>query len=332
MKITIVIPVYNVQAYLEECLQSVRSQIYKNIEIILVDDGSTDNSGHLCDYFANQDERIHVVHQSNQGLSVARNVGLQNGSGDYVLFLDSDDYYADTRVISSLVDKLQQFDYPDTLLFCRVDYYQNLNKNFSEPPYDEVVLNEMMTPVECFKHLLHQQRFNMSACFQIIKRSVLVDNKIEFEKGIRNEDIDWSIQLWRCLKNVKVVNLYAYIYRHRGNSITTTFAWHDYVSYDMMLTKWRHVLNPAISNDLIFLQYLAYIYPTMVYGYLHIAKKQRPQTFAVLKKHYPLLCFSSTRKSNRLVLLSRFLGFRASVYVLSAYSVFLKPIIRRLRK
>lgn len=332
MKISIVIPVYNVQEYLQECVSSVLMQTYQDIEIILVDDGSTDDSGHLCDQLLKQDNRIAVVHQVNQGLSVARNVGLKHASGNYVLFLDSDDYYADSQVISVLADKLLQFNYPDTLLFCRVDYYQSINKTFCEQPYNETILNAKKTPIECFDYLLHKQRFNMSACFQIIKRSTLVNNNIEFIKGIRNEDIDWSIQLWRCLRNVKVVNLYAYVYRHRGNSITTTLSLHDYRSYDIMLSKWREILDPMKFDDVVFLQYLAYIYPTMVYGYFQIPYNQRHETYSILQKHHPLLDFSVTRKSDRLIRLGRFLGFRASVYVLSLYSVYLKPLIRRLRK
>ena len=91
-KISIIIPVYNVEMYLEKCLESVLNQTYKNLEVILVDDGSTDKSGLICDEYQKNDSRIRVVHQDNQGLAAARNTGLQYVSGEYFSFVDSDDY------------------------------------------------------------------------------------------------------------------------------------------------------------------------------------------------------------------------------------------------
>lgn len=91
-KISVIIPVYNVEMYLTKCIESVINQTYNNIEIILVDDGSTDKSGKICDYFSKRDSRIKVIHKENGGLSDARNVGLQNASGDYIAFVDSDDW------------------------------------------------------------------------------------------------------------------------------------------------------------------------------------------------------------------------------------------------
>ena len=90
--ISIIIPVYNVAVYLPRCLDSILAQTYKNLEIILVDDGSKDNSGKVCDEYALKDSRIKVIHQKNQGVSVARNAGLRIAKGDYIGFVDSDDY------------------------------------------------------------------------------------------------------------------------------------------------------------------------------------------------------------------------------------------------
>ena len=90
--ISVVIPVYNVEKYLEKCLDSVVEQTYRNLEIILVDDGSTDNSGAICDRYAQKDSRVVVIHQKNGGLSKARNVGIDTATGKYISFIDSDDY------------------------------------------------------------------------------------------------------------------------------------------------------------------------------------------------------------------------------------------------
>lgn len=90
--VSVVIPVYNVENYLNDCVKSVVNQTYQNLEIILVDDGSTDSSPQMCDQYAKQDNRIKVIHQENSGVAIARNVGIKNASGSYLYFLDSDDY------------------------------------------------------------------------------------------------------------------------------------------------------------------------------------------------------------------------------------------------
>ena len=107
--ISIIIPVYNVKNYLRECLDSVLSQTYKNLEIIVVDDGSTDGSSRLCDAYAKKDTRIQVIHQNNQGLSAARNTGLDAANGEFIAFLDSDDYLK-KNAMEALLHGLLEFE------------------------------------------------------------------------------------------------------------------------------------------------------------------------------------------------------------------------------
>lgn len=96
--ISVIVPVYMVEKYLDRCVKSIVNQTYRNLDIILVDDGSPDYSGKMCDLWAEKDERIHVIHQKNGGLSAARNVGIKASKGKYLLFVDSDDYIADNMI------------------------------------------------------------------------------------------------------------------------------------------------------------------------------------------------------------------------------------------
>ena len=106
-KISVIVPVYNVEQYLERCVDSIINQTYKNLEIILVNDGSTDNSGKLCDELAKRDDRIRVIHKGNGGLSDARNAGIEEAESDLIGFIDSDDYI-DEDMYELLIDNLRE--------------------------------------------------------------------------------------------------------------------------------------------------------------------------------------------------------------------------------
>ena len=116
--VSIVVPIYKVEPYLEKCVESIRNQTYKNLEIILVDDGSPDKCGAMCDEYAEADPRIRVIHKQNGGLSDARNAGVERASGEYLLFVDSDDYI-DRELVEKAVMTAQE-SRCDIVLF---DYY-----------------------------------------------------------------------------------------------------------------------------------------------------------------------------------------------------------------
>ena len=109
MKISVIIPVYNTEKYLKECVESVLAQTYHNLEILLINDGATDSSPQICEAYAKQDARINLIHKENGGLSDTRNTGIKQCRGDYVLFLDSDDYWDDPKMVEKLADQMQQY-------------------------------------------------------------------------------------------------------------------------------------------------------------------------------------------------------------------------------
>ena len=115
--ISIIVPVYNVEPFISECINSILIQSYKNFELILVNDGSTDNSPTICEQYASKDKRIKVIHKANGGLSDARNWGLKFSSGEYVVFLDSDDYWNDCDALFSLYSLLNKYSEVDVVFF-----------------------------------------------------------------------------------------------------------------------------------------------------------------------------------------------------------------------
>ena len=127
IKISVIIPVFNVEQYINYAVESVLSQTYKNIEIILVDDGSIDNTSILCDKLSEKNKQIKVIHKPNGGLSDARNCGIDNATGDFILFLDGDDYWNDKEAVEVLVKRVSKSQ-ADILNFSYIKYYEDTNQ------------------------------------------------------------------------------------------------------------------------------------------------------------------------------------------------------------
>lgn len=219
MKVSIIIPVYNVYQYLRECVESVK-KLKLDIEIILVDDGSKDNSGVLCDELAREDPRILVIHQENGGLSKARNTGIENSSGDYVMFLDSDDFI-DPEVTESMLSKLSSK--PNILMGLYRNYYSD------GPRYENEACNgflrvEGQMPIERFLAAVPADGRNsyMVAVRFIVQRDFLLNNRLLFTQGIYHEDEEWTQRLLCCAETIIVTHDYFYQYRQaREGAITS---------------------------------------------------------------------------------------------------------------
>ena len=217
---SIIIPVYNVEQYLEDCVESVlvQREMLGQIEIILIDDGSRDNSGLLCDRLAEKHEKVLVFHKENGGLSSARNCGVANASGKYVMFLDSDDVI-ESNTLQKLKDAVVQHPGTDVIVF---DGAEDDKK--SQSPMRRLV----QTEIQCFEsgkeYLLFQyqrRNLNVEACLHVWRRAYLKDHNIHFTEGILHEDVEFTPRA--LLECGKVVSLPDQFYRYmvRENSIST---------------------------------------------------------------------------------------------------------------
>ena len=207
--ISIIIPVYNVEAYIEDCISSILRQNTENIEIIMVNDGSTDNSLSMCEKYAKQSENVSVYCQTNQGLSAARNTGISKARGKYILFLDSDDCLADNcldRLKNDLRENesdiylgrsLRFLDGTKDYTLCQVDYSQFNNQN----------------PAVCFAELNKTEGFWFAAWLVIIKKDFLLEHNLYFRNGIYHEDELWVPSVFARAKTLKLLNYGFYCYR-----------------------------------------------------------------------------------------------------------------------
>ncbi len=214
-RISIVVPVYNVKEYLQECVESLCGQTYRELEIILVDDGSTDGSGEKCDELARQDDRIRVVHRPNGGLSAARNTGLEYVSGEYVGFVDSDDT-VDAAMYRKLIDLCEHNDVP--VACARFHQFGDTDQPYL---YNETGETTLLSGREYLKNIItYNEAFpsSYSVWTRLYKRSLL--EGIRFPEGMTYEDIIYSTKVLHKVKKMAYYNLFLYNYRVRAESIS----------------------------------------------------------------------------------------------------------------
>lgn len=216
-KVSIIIPVYNVEKYIGECLDSIVKQTYRNLEIILVDDGSPDNSGSVCDKYADKDERVRVIHKKNAGVSEARNSGLEIATGDYIAFADPDDWL-EKDMIEKMVRALEYTDADAS--FCRF--------------HTEILSDEALkycSPVEektgdsnnAIWHMFETLAYGVMVWNKLFKREIIygLDNSfIKFDKNLKvGEDEIWLIEVVQNAKKVAYINDELYYWRVREESV-----------------------------------------------------------------------------------------------------------------
>lgn len=210
--VSVIIPIYKVEKYLAKCIDSVLNQTYKNLEIILVDDGSPDNCGKICDEYALKDSRIKVIHKKNGGLSDARNAGLDLSCGEYVLFVDSDDYIH-SDMINILYTTLKRDD--SDMAVCNVQYVDENDNNLDNKM--KVVDAEKLTGYQVLQKLQSNDTFIIS-CAKLYKKVLF--EQIRFPVGRIHEDEFIAHRLFNKCKTVSCISQRLYYYLQREGSIT----------------------------------------------------------------------------------------------------------------
>lgn len=188
--ITVIVPVYNILEYLPRCVHSIIAQTYTNLEIILVDDGSTDGTGELCDKLGAEDARIKVLHKENGGSSSARNLALSHAKGEYVGFVDSDDYIA-PDMYERLYRGIMEFQVPVAQIGRdEIDEQGNLLPNICEPPEEPEVWES-----EAFLRELLLHKGDCSFCTKLIRRDLFPEGDNAFPVGKLNEDFHLLVRM-----------------------------------------------------------------------------------------------------------------------------------------
>lgn len=244
--ISVVIPVYNVEKYLQECLDSVSAQTYENFEAVIIDDGSQDTSGAICDSYAARDTRLRVIHQKNSGLSAARNAGLDASRGAYLLFLDSDD-----MLRSDALEKLAEtVSGGEDFVIFDAECFSDSDRN---SPVMQGYIRTKQYPsgkgIEMFDALQSSRDYKFSACLSLYRTAFLAENRLRFYEGILYEDVIFSFETY-C-KADRVSHLYEPLYRRRireASIMTAAVGSKNYLSAEKVLCA---VIRLAQENGVI---------------------------------------------------------------------------------
>lgn len=319
--ISVIVPVYKVEHYLRECVDSLLTQTFSDIEIILVDDGSPDGCGAICDEYAQKDARIRVIHQENGGLSRARNAGVALARGDYLCFVDSDDY-VDSAYCETLYDLINNSDCDFSV--CGVCRFEDGKK-----PETALVKGKNNTIANVdFLRMQLEKKSEFGVWNKLYRRAIF--DRIRFTEGKIHEDVIWSGDLARNLVNgVVITERQLYFYRQREGSIVHA----DKCSADRVYAG-EYLIDTAkqICPE-IFEKCLRYAaeYPFMFVDGIYVRRAFKPNKVfldalqALLrryqKEYHALAAFSSIqRKRMQLFAKSRFLyGFNAYARLLRVY-------------
>lgn len=323
-RFSIVIPIYNTEKYLNCCVMSVLTQTFQDFELILVDDGSPDNSLAMCNAWAEEDQRIRVVHQENGGLSAARNTGIRCASGEYLLFLDSDDWWSNEEVLNSIARQLLRTPV-DVLSF---NYRKYFDGKMADPYFAETIPDSEHP--ESLDQMMQGDRWVTGACNKAIRRSFLVENELFFRTGITSEDIDWTLRLALCSQTFAFLNVCVFTYRQLTSSISHSGSRKKTECLSRNICECVRLLEATDHSKAELMKpFVAYQYGTLLYNVANTAVSERSKKLmGEVKSMRGLLAYSKNKKVRLLRIFDRLFGLSITLLMLRLWTALSKKSIR----
>lgn len=319
MKVSIIIPVYNLEDYLRECIESILKQSYDNIELLLVNDESPDRSEAICKEYERQHSFIRVINKKNGGPADTKNVGIEHATGDYIMFIDGDDYW-EIDFLGKLMDYLKRNPRMEYVFFRYQFYYQQ--RNFKrEQRYDikeEGVAKR--TGAECLDYILsHTKQFQWFPWLGIIKKDFLLKHELFFTKGIKYDDILWTPHVFLRAKHVGYFDEAVYTYRlERPGQVTSIFSGPVMEENIYIAVYWYHMLQKypmteTLKNKLSDSFTYRYYFAIWFGGFL--PRKEKQKVTALLQEHRYLLAYRNDSIKKLTCFCSKTLGFSAAMTI-----------------
>ena len=246
MKVSVIVPIYNVENFVEECLNSLKYQTLRDIEVILVNDGSTDNSIEKIKYLLDDCNHFKLINQENAGLSAARNKGLDYATGEYIAFVDSDDYVEPT-----FLEELYNAAIEDNLDIVMGGYKKFQNNCYEEIKRNSNLYDKVMTGIDFLKSELKHSDYRMEVWDDLYKAEFLRKNNLKFKNGVLHEDELFTPLALIKANRVKLTSSIKYNYRQRENSIMSNKPNINHInSYYIIINKLLNIFNDSSSTDI----------------------------------------------------------------------------------
>lgn len=286
MRFSIIVPIYKVEEFLEVCVDSLLAQEYPDFEVILVDDGSPDGCPQICDAYKEKDGRVKVVHKENGGLSDARNAGIREATGDYLMFVDSDDFLSGPEVLSTIANVIAQTG--ATIIQYGRQNYLNQDRHFVPPRKRDLARLNGQSGQEALRELVKLDELMISACSIAISAAFLREHQGYFTKNIKSEDLEWAIRLYVHNPQWAFCDEHFYIYRmQRTGSITLSIDYRHLCDYCWIIDKnIKLIEQQAGENTEALMSYMMYhvlIGCALCYR-VELSKQQKKEILGKLKQ------------------------------------------------
>ena len=322
--ISVIIPVYNVENYLSQCVDSILIQTYANVEIILVNDAATDNSGKICADYAKVNSNVKVLTKDNGGAGMARNAGLDIASGEWIIFQDADDFWDDKNGLQNLIDFHHSVSYEVDLIFFNYKRYFQKDKDFIDRPDFSKDLIDTVDKDSKVAKLFLNAFIPAPPWGKLIKKKFLLDNKIYFPNLRSSEDIPWFMKLIINSTNFTFTNLRFHVYRKQvETSLTYAFNKKKYDTLYEIVASESAKYESAVEKT----KYHHYIMSFFAYQYLILLSMSVNFKMGVflaeqkqLKKLSWLLKYNRIKKVQQIQKLMKILPQHAVSYLLNYYA------------
>lgn len=316
---SVIIPVYNIEEFIEECVNSILSQTFKDYEIILVNDGSTDKSLSLCRRLENNSKRIMVIDKKNGGLSSARNAGIKEAKGKYLFFVDGDDYLCNNQAFYNIYSIASNTNY-DVISF----NHDSVEYDTGEvlPCDDKRLLSDNSSDFyQMLMNLIRRDTFYGSAWVLCTKKDFILSNDLFFQEGTNTEDLDWIIRIVN--KTPKIYNVEDIVYRYRLGRVGSITRSVNYVRQTEFINMIQKYADYEYSNSKVkeaILNYLAYQY--LIYCAWNQQITDREQRKELIDKEKPLrylLEYDAMKSVKMANTVRRVFGYRIMDVLLGKY-------------
>lgn len=309
---SIIIPVYNIESYLPECIESVLTQDFDSFEIIIINDNSTDNSLNVCSFYAEKDSRIKILNNINKGVSEARNLGLRYSKGTYIVFLDGDDYInKNGKVLSKIYDILKN-ETIDVLLFNLIPFFIGEDGN--------CIINRKTSakediPTDDIKEIFNRKIYLASPCDKIVKRKLIEDFKLEFPVGLLCEDIKWSGDLLVSSKQIYFFPIRFYFYR-KNRVGSTTYVVSKKNIEDSFIQVYNHYLLKDVGKNIYLDKFYAFYYLVCI---KQMCETNYYEVDEIVTKMEPMIYYLKLNNDKRVIVfkaMNSLFGFRNAIRII----------------